>query len=687
MNSQQLNLQSNKNKKYSINFTVKKLTAIILAAGLGKRMKSTIPKVLHKIGDKTLIEHSLQNITLLNPSQIITVVSPLNQTAIKKVLGNKTSYAIQINPLGTADAAKSAIKYLDRESKTVAILNGDDTAFYKKNTLEAAFNQHQKSNAVITLITLDLADPIGFGRIVRTHGKISRIVEEKDATEDERKIREVNDGVYFIEKVWLIQNIHKIKPSIVTKEIYLTDLVKFALKVKEKVETFKLKDPGEWHGINTPGELEEAKGKIMPRIHIMGASGAGASAVAGIAQNFGYPVTGCDLNPKSAYTEKLSIKIFKGHRPSHLEGVDLLITSPAVQKLNPKNKEFKKAKSLKIPIISWQEFQGKFLQKGKYVIAVAGAYGKSTTTAMISQVLIDAGLDPTCEVGAKVLAWKTNFRAGKSKYYVCEADEYNNNFLSYRPNIAVVLNVAWDHPDFFKKPQSLLSSYQKFISNVENHGYLVIGDDPKITKIVNFLPKRAKKIQIAKTPKLQLSIIGDFRKGNAQAALTIAEILGLNRHKAIKSLKKFNGIARRLEYKGTINRTQFWDDYAVQPFTVKTTTNALKEKFAKEKLLLVLEPHTFSRINIFFDDFVVGLKSINVDEIFITEVYAARETGNTSILSKKLAKAVGPRAKFTGNVESTAKFVHKNLAKYNTVLSMGAGDIYKLYDLVLSEKN
>ncbi|MDP2632968.1 MAG: HAD-IA family hydrolase, partial [Candidatus Curtissbacteria bacterium] len=183
-------------------------------------------------------------------------------------------------------------------------------------------------------------------------------------------------------------------------------------------------------------KLKNFSQKEIKKIHIMGAAGAGASAVAGIAKAFGYNVTACDINPDSAYTKNLEIRITTGHNPSHLKNIDLLITSPAVEKVDFKNPELLEAKRLNIPTISWQQFQGDYLQKDKFVITVAGAYGKSTTTSMIAKILIDAGLDPTCEVGAEVLEWQNNFRIGKSRYYICESDEYNNNFLNYHPDIA-----------------------------------------------------------------------------------------------------------------------------------------------------------------------------------------------------------------------------------------------------------
>lgn len=420
----------------------------------------------------------------------------------------------------------------------------------------------------------------------------------------------------------------------------------------------------------------------LKRIHIMGIAGAGASSIAGIAQNYGYSVSGCDLVSNSPYVKNLKVDIAAGHDSNHLNDVDLLVISPAVEKLNPDNGELQKARQTKMQILTWQEFQGKFLQKNKFVICVAGAYGKSTTTAMIAQILTDAGLDPTCEIGAKVLAINSNFQIGKSRYYICEGDEYNNNFLNYQPDIAVVLNMVWDHPDFFKSRQEVAISYQKFIANIKPGGTLVIPNDPQLIKIASFARSDIKVVQVKDFGKLNLSIIGDFRIGNAYAALTVAKILGVNANLAKKSAENFKGTGRRLEYKGKIGKVKFYDDYAVQPQTILKTADALKEKFNDKEVLLVLEPHTFTRIKVFFNDFVKSLRKSRVDQVYITDVYAAREKGNSRALAQKLSSAVGPRAQYTGSIEQTATYIKKHLKNFSVVCSMGAGDSYKLYDLI-----
>lgn len=669
-----MQLSKKQSKTMKSNFS-----AIVLAAGLGKRMKSCLPKVLHRIGDRPILTKTLAILNSINPAQTIIVVNSNNISSIRKAAGSNYTFAIQAQQLGTANAATVGLKHVKKSTETVGVFYGDDTAFYRPQTISRVFSCHLKSQAAMTLVTLEKDDPGGLGRIIRENGRLTATVEEKDASPAQKEIKEVSDGIYFFNKEWLVRNLPKVQKSKASDEFYLTDLVNIALKQNEKVETFKLTDPTEWHGVNTPQELAQANSRLR-KIHIMGIAGAGASAVGGIASAFGWQVTGCDLNPSSAYTKNSTLNIQKGHDPKHLKETQMLVVSPAVVRLNTHNPELKAAEKLKIPVMTWQEFQGKYLQKNKFTITIAGGYGKSTTTAMIAQIMEDAKLDPTCEVGAKVISWGKNFRVGKSKYYVCEADEYNNNFLNYQPDIAVVLNLAWDHPDFFPNREAVVKSYQKFINKIKRGGNLITYGLPK--SVISCARPDIKITTVKKFTGYRLSIIGDFRRQNADSALTVAKILGIDEKLAKKSISRFTGVGRRLEYKGRIGKTAVYDDYAVQPFTVKTTADALKDKFPDQKITLVFEPHTFSRINAFFREFVESLSSTKVDRVLITNVYAAREQGENTKLSQDLAKALKEKSQYTGSLDQTAAYLKKHLGDFDIILSMGAGDVYQLYDLL-----
>src|SRR3989344_5345892 len=546
--------------------SAKNLAIVILAAGLGTRMQSPTSKVLHQVGGKTILERTLLILGSINAAQIIIVVNESNFKKIQELTRYNFTYVLQPKQLGTGDALKIALKKVNKNAKDLLVLYGDDNIFYKVSTIEKAYQNHIKNKQDITFITVEVKNSKGFGRVV-IRNKIVRIVEEKDATESEKKINQINDGVYFFNRKFLESRIKKIAPSKKTGELYITDLV----ALTQKVKAYLLSDQNQYFAITTQDDLQKAQELFKKRVHIMGIRGAGASAVAQIAKNQGFIVDGCDLQDKSAYDENLKdISIEKGHDSSHIANISKLIMSPAVLKLSSGNTELKHTKKQKIKICTWQKFQGEILQKDKFVITVAGAYGKSTTTAMIASILVDAGLDPTCEIGAKVLNWGKNYQIGQSKYYVCEADEYQDSFLNYKSDIAVILNMDWDHPDYFKDTRELKSSYIKFINRIKPNGRLITTDE-----IANFTQKYGKKdtkiIKIVSFPNTKLSIIGDFRKVNANAALTVAKTLKIDIDTAQKSITNFKGVGRRLEFKGSIKGTSFFDDYAVQPYTIKST--------------------------------------------------------------------------------------------------------------------
>ena len=245
------------------------LAVVILAAGGGTRFNegkpSILPKVLFKIAGRPMISYTLSTISKLEPSQIIFVVGYKAQE-IKDVLGSSYEYAFQKQALGTANAAQCSTNLLKPQIKKVLILNGDDSAFYSARTLESLVLKHNKEGNVLTFATLIKGNPFGIGRVVRSKGgELLKIVEEKVASEEEKKIREINIGCYLIERDWFCENISKVTKSSVG-EYYLTDLVEIALEGKKKVGTFKLDDSNEWKSINCPEELEVADCLMKKRL-------------------------------------------------------------------------------------------------------------------------------------------------------------------------------------------------------------------------------------------------------------------------------------------------------------------------------------------------------------------------------------------------------------------------------------
>ncbi len=245
----------------------KDVSAIVLAAGRGSRMKSSKPKILHEICGRPMIAYSLQNLRRSKVGEIITVVSYRKNLVVKEV-GGAVKVAVQKNPKGgTADAAASGLTKVNQNAKSVMVLYGDDTAFYSPETITKVLNDHNAKKATITFITLTKDNPHGLGRIVRSkEGEVLRIVEEKDASEEERKINEVNDGLYVFDKDWIVSNLPKVKRSPITKELYIVELIKMAIEQSKKVTAYRLPTDVEWQGINNPEELESAKKKMEEKL-------------------------------------------------------------------------------------------------------------------------------------------------------------------------------------------------------------------------------------------------------------------------------------------------------------------------------------------------------------------------------------------------------------------------------------
>lgn len=423
------------------------------------------------------------------------------------------------------------------------------------------------------------------------------------------------------------------------------------------------------------------------KVHFMGIGGAGASACAAIAVSAGFKVSGCDI-AKSGYLSKLTkIKIEIGHSKKHLKNCDLLIISPAILKFDPKNFEILEAKSRRIRVLTWQEFMGKFLQKGKRVITVAGTHGKSTTTAMISHILEDTGFDPTVEVGAVDLAWRKNFRVGDSKWFVCEADEYNNNFFNYQPEIAVISNIDWDHPDFFKDEESVFESFVSFIK--QNHKLESLFVSPQAVGIKRFLvelfgeKKAAEYLELVKFSeiKFKLKIPGEHNLTNANLAAAVVKRLGVQPLQIKNSLENFFGLERRLEFIGKLGKTKIYDDFAHHPAEIKATFEALTEQSPKASICLIFQPHTYSRTKAFFSDFVSTFKKTNLSKVVFTDIFASREKTDLGISSHDLAAAVGNNAVYVSTLTGVADWISKNFQNFDLIATVGAGDIGKIWDL------
>lgn len=456
------------------------------------------------------------------------------------------------------------------------------------------------------------------------------------------------------------------------------------------------------------------------KVHFIGIGGIGSSALAKYYLKNDCKVSGSDLSFSeiTKALKKSGAKIFLGHRVKNIpENTDLVLITPAVDK---NNVELKEAKKRKIKIQTWEENLGE-LTKKYFTIAVSGAHGKSTTTALISVILMKAGLDPTVIIGTKLKEFgDSNCRVGKSlegkqasygarKYLVIEADEYKSSFLNYWPKIIVLTNLEYEHPDYFKSFQNYLKIFKEYIGHLGEEGILVMNnDDRNIKRILNskFKIQNPKKIPNSKfqilnysikqkeTKELKkiLQIPGEHNISNALAALTVARLLKIPDKINLKALSEYRGAWRRFEiYHKTWNmkRITIVSDYAHHPTQVRTTIAGAKEKYPKSKIWAVYQPHQYLRTYYLFKDYVKAFDG--ADEIVLPEIYAVAGREKKEIMEKlssanlktaieKRFKKIGKKAKvhFLKNYTEVPSFLKNKIGNNDVILIMGAGDIYKL---------
>jgi UDP-N-acetylmuramate--alanine ligase len=425
------------------------------------------------------------------------------------------------------------------------------------------------------------------------------------------------------------------------------------------------------------------------KIHLVGIGGIGVSALAQYYLSKGNEVSGSDL-VSSEITDLLKskgVKIIIGNSSDNIKNdFDLVVYSPAIKKDNP---ELLEARKNKIKTISYPKALGE-LTKEYFTIAIAGAHGKSTTTAMIALLLTKAKFDPTVIVGTKVKEFdNSNFREGKSKFLVIEACEYDSSFLYYSPKIIVVTNIDKEHLDYFKTFANVKKAFKNFIVRLPIDGFLVFNKDNKfIPKFSKFKFKSfeysVKQKDSGKLKKI-LKIPGIHNISNALAAIQVGKILGIPENIIFKSLSEFKGTWRRFEIKkgkaGNKNITII-SDYGHHPNEISATLKAAREKYPNKKIWCVFQPHQHQRTFYLFSDFVKVFKNNPIDNIIITDIYdvVGREVKkiNSEVDSEKLVKKINnPRVKYI-TFEKVEIFVKENIKSGDVLIIMGAGDIYGL---------
>lgn len=451
-------------------------------------------------------------------------------------------------------------------------------------------------------------------------------------------------------------------------------------------------------------DLKELKNNS--HIHFIGIGGVSMSGLAQISLKNGFTVTGSD-RLKSGVTdklEKLGAKIYKGHDAKNVKGADLIVYTAAVHDDNP---EIAEAKRLGIRLVSRAEFLGAVMKPYKHVAGIAGTHGKTTTTSMLAYALLSAKLDPTISVGGELDIIDGNIRTGDSQYFVTEACEYTNSFLNFFPTVAVITNVDADHLDFFSGIDEIIESFRKYALLTKGKGCVVAsGEDENVKKALSGTGLDIKYYGIGKGYEyhaenliyksgfpafeiwhedsllcsLELRVPGKHNVLNALAVAAVCDFWGLDAKLYADGISKFHGAKRRFEKKGTYNGATIMDDYAHHPTEIKATLAAAKE-LQYNRLWCIFQPHTYSRTRTLWNDFLGSFDG--VDELIISDIYAAREKPDGVTTSEKLAADIekrGIKARYLGDFSEIENVLGKELAPDDLVFTIGAGNIVDIAD-------
>ena len=430
-------------------------------------------------------------------------------------------------------------------------------------------------------------------------------------------------------------------------------------------------------------------------VHFIGIGGIGISAIAKMLIGQKVSVSGSDANDSLLIDElkKIGADIFLGQSAHNVPNeCELVVYTNAISN---DNVELVEAKKRGIRVISYPEALGE-LSRGKFVIAVSGNAGKTTTTAMIGQILINAGFEPTIIVGSLAnftdkegKLTRDNFILGRGEYFVIEADEYKRAFLNLEPKILAINNIERDHLDYYHDISDIQSAFSELVAKVPENGFVLCS--PKDKNLIPVLKSSHAKVIDYKDTSISeytISIPGEHNRDNAKVSVTIAEILGVSKEVIGGSLSKFRGAWRRFEYKGkTKNGALLYDDYAHNPQKIKAVITGTKEKFPDKRIVVIFQPHLFSRTKQLLRELAESF--VGADRVIITPIYAAREAHDSSITHQILAEAIreSGTVKQVETIDSQSEVLDlvKSENERTICLTVGAGDIYLVSDILLDK--
>ncbi|MCL2462604.1 MAG: UDP-N-acetylmuramate--L-alanine ligase [Defluviitaleaceae bacterium] len=456
---------------------------------------------------------------------------------------------------------------------------------------------------------------------------------------------------------------------------------------------------------------------IGKRVYFVGIGGVSMSGLAEIVHKSGGHACGSDRaeSPATKRLEGIGITVYHGHDARNLRkeaangggGIDLVVFTGAVPWDNP---ELSAAREMGIPVMERAEFLGRMMKGYKKPVCVAGTHGKTTTTSMLTAIFLEAGLDPTVEIGGYLDSIGGNYRIGGKEFFIVESCEYKDSFLNFYPNVGVILNIDDDHLDYFGDINGVRASFRKFAGNIAEDGVLVInGGIDNLEEITGGLKcgvmtygengrVRAANMShdgegrpgfdIVKdgetAGRLNLSVRGNHNAMDALAAFCAASSLGVPAEKIISALSHYDEPKRRFEFKGMYKDMRIIDCYAHHPTAIKADLAAARASHPA-KLICAFQPHTYSRTSELMDEFADCFK--DADLMVFLDIYAAREENIYGVSSEQLAGRVsqaGTESVYCENFEEAEKIIEKNYIPNSMLITMGAGDIYLLGEEMLS---
>ena len=448
------------------------------------------------------------------------------------------------------------------------------------------------------------------------------------------------------------------------------------------------------------------------RLHFVGIGGSGMSGIAEVLRNLGYPVSGSDLSttPVTRRLRKLGADVKRGHRAENVADADVVVVSSAVKPDNPEGVE---ARRRKIPVIPRAEMLAE-LMRLKYGVAVAGAHGKTTTTAMIAEVLTEGGLDPTVVIGGRVKALRSGAKVGRGDFMVAEADESDGSFLKMKPTVAVVTNIDREHLDHYRDLAEIQDAFVAFLGRVPFYGAAVVCvDDPNVREILPRVDRKTVTYGLASDADLsardvasvefgvrydvmrdgrrlgavRLAVPGRHSVYNSLAAVAVGLELDVPFARIARALARFRGVDRRFQLKGEFGGARVVDDYGHHPTEIQATLAAAREGFGA-RTIVVFQPHRYSRTKALLEEF--GRAFFLADHVIVTEVYAAGESPIAGVDGRAVADALvrhgHPSVAFEPKLAAIPKLLQAAARPGDLVITLGAGDVWKVGDALVARR-